>query len=171
MQSKKELIDAINDNVSKICNYVKDLDQHTIQLSKDDKWSLAENIIHLNKSVAPINMALGLPKFTFVPFGKSKENYSYQEIINKYQAKLKEGAVASGPYIPSKRSKNTSKNQLIKSFKDHYGTLTKKLSKWSEAELDRYRLPHPIIGKITMREMIFFTIYHVKHHFNTIVNA
>lgn len=24
--------------------------------------------------------------------------------------------------------------------------------------------PHPLLGKLTLREMMFFTIYHVQHH-------
>ena len=33
-----------------------------------------------------------------------------------------------------------------------------------EKDLDFYVLPHPLIGKLTLREMLFFCIYHVQHH-------
>jgi len=33
-----------------------------------------------------------------------------------------------------------------------------------EDDLDRVMLPHPLLGKLTLREMLFFTIYHVEHH-------
>jgi hypothetical protein len=29
-------------------------------------------------------------------------------------------------------------------------------------------LPHPLLGKITIREMLYFTAYHVQHHENII---
>ena len=35
---------------------------------------------------------------------------------------------------------------------------------WREADLDRYLLPHPLLGKLTIREMLFFTLYHNYHH-------
>jgi uncharacterized damage-inducible protein DinB len=38
------------------------------------------------------------------------------------------------------------------------------LERWSDRNLDRIQLPHPILGKITAREMVFFTIYHGHHH-------
>ena len=38
--------------------------------------------------------------------------------------------------------------------------------KFSEDEIDTYILPHPLLGKLTIREMIYFTIYHVEHHQN-----
>jgi hypothetical protein len=34
------------------------------------------------------------------------------------------------------------------------------LGNWSERTLDRTRMPHPILGRITAREMVFFMIYH-----------
>jgi len=36
--------------------------------------------------------------------------------------------------------------------------------KWNEDELDQYQLPHPILGKLTIREMLYFTIYHNLRH-------
>jgi hypothetical protein len=38
------------------------------------------------------------------------------------------------------------------------------LEHWSDRNLDRIRLPHPILGKITAREMVFFITYHGPHH-------
>lgn len=38
------------------------------------------------------------------------------------------------------------------------------LDSFTEKELDQYVLPHPLLGKLTLREMMFFTIYHVQHH-------
>jgi hypothetical protein len=30
--------------------------------------------------------------------------------------------------------------------------------------LDEYLLPHPLIGKLTIREILYFTIYHNLRH-------
>ena len=42
--------------------------------------------------------------------------------------------------------------------------LSKQIDHYSEQDLDKYILPHPLLGKLTMREMMYFTIYHVQHH-------
>ena len=39
---------------------------------------------------------------------------------------------------------------------------------WGELALDRYRLPHPLLGRLTVREMLLFTLYHSVHHFNLV---
>jgi hypothetical protein len=42
--------------------------------------------------------------------------------------------------------------------------LVNNLHKWSEKNLDNTAVPHPLIGKLTLRKMLYFTIYHMKHH-------
>ena len=42
--------------------------------------------------------------------------------------------------------------------------LTRALEAWDDVDLDRCRLPHPLLGKLTVREMMFFTLYHYEHH-------
>jgi hypothetical protein len=39
---------------------------------------------------------------------------------------------------------------------------------WREADLDRYLLPHPLLGKLTLREMLHFTLYHNYHHVQSV---
>ncbi len=40
------------------------------------------------------------------------------------------------------------------------------IGKWNDRNPDRTLLPHPLLGKLTVREMLYFTIYHVEHHLN-----
>jgi hypothetical protein len=44
------------------------------------------------------------------------------------------------------------------------------IEKTKEEDLDIYLIPHPIIGKITLREFLYFTIYHIEHHLNSMRN-
>ena len=47
-------------------------------------------------------------------------------------------------------------------------SICKNLDKFSEEDLDKFILPHPLLGKLTMREMMYFTIYHAQHHENIV---
>jgi hypothetical protein len=42
--------------------------------------------------------------------------------------------------------------------------LESKISRYPEKKLDSLILPHPLLGKLTLREMLYFTNYHVIHH-------
>ncbi len=43
------------------------------------------------------------------------------------------------------------------------------MDRWRDSDLDRLRLPHPLLGKLTVREMLYFTLYHNAHHARRIV--
>jgi hypothetical protein len=164
MEDKTILTDKINLTVKEIVAFLEQLSNEKLHQSTSGKWSAAEQIIHLNKSVAPINMAFSLPKITFLVFGKANSSEGFEAIVNKYQQALSNGGKASKQYEPSESTSKKVKAEIIHAFKDHYSELTKKLQNWSEEDLDTYRLPHPLIGKITMRDMMHFTIYHLQHH-------
>jgi hypothetical protein len=36
--------------------------------------------------------------------------------------------------------------------------------KTTDPHLDHFIAPHPLLGKITLRELCYFTIYHTLHH-------
>ena len=47
---------------------------------------------------------------------------------------------------------------------DYVKMIENNLTNFTEGELDNLVLPHPLLGQLTIREMIYFTIYHVEHH-------
>jgi DinB superfamily len=110
-------------------------------------------------------MALTLPKF--IPrliFGSAnRASRSYEELVQKYQGKLASGGKASGRFLPTKVSFEQ-RDDLIKKLSNLVEGLNKRVEKLSETDFDEYVLPHPILGKLTLREMLYFTIYHVEHH-------
>lgn len=39
---------------------------------------------------------------------------------------------------------------------------------WKEKSLDKKRMPHPLLGKITVREMLYITVFYSRHHLTNI---
>ncbi|HXQ39180.1 MAG TPA: DinB family protein, partial [Anaerolineales bacterium] len=130
----------------------------------------SDNIDHLIKSHKPITKALKLPKFTLLAmFGKpQKPSMTYGELCQIYRDELAKGAQASGRYLPDQDSPTgeveRKKKELLDQFSIASNELVSIVEKWEEDELDGYLLPHPLIGKLTIREMLFFTIYHNLRH-------
>ena len=90
---------------------------------------------------------------------------SYDETILKYNNALSEGGKATGRYVPSLNKK---KKVLLRKYTKHVDRLNNTINKWKEEDLGKYLLPHPLIGKLTIREMLYFTIYHTAHHLEII---
>ena len=53
---------------------------------------------------------------------------------------------------------------LIKRFQEEQKDFITVLEKWKEKDLAVYVMPHPALGKLTIREFVYFTILHTYHH-------
>jgi uncharacterized damage-inducible protein DinB len=42
--------------------------------------------------------------------------------------------------------------------------VNQKMGRFSEAQLDRLLVPHPLMGKMTLREILMWNAYHTEHH-------
>jgi len=103
-------------------------------------------------------------------FGKTnRPSKTYDEVVTKYKTKLAAGGKASGPFIPP-TIKFEKKDELIKKYDQQKQKLISKIEKQSETDLDKYILPHPLLGKVTLREMLYFTIHHNEHHLNLLID-
>ncbi|MCC6144188.1 MAG: DinB family protein [Candidatus Hydrogenedentes bacterium] len=133
------------------------------------KWSAGQHLDHLLKSTKPVLLALRLPRL--VPrllFGTAKRPGETNAIIvGKYQKVLQDGGKASGPFIPPGVGE-ADKARLIGSYRKLSGKLAAAVRVYPEAALDTLVLPHPLLGKLTLREMLYFTAYHTAHHLETL---
>lgn len=133
--------------------------------SKNDKWTAGQQLEHIYLGVKPVRQILSLPKFLLkLIWGQAnRESKSYEELVKKYLLKLEGGGRATGRFIP--KTVNIEKRQKLKvKLKNEVEMLCSILDRLTEEELDKYILPHPLLGKLTLREMLYFTIYHVRHH-------
>ena len=60
--------------------------------------------------------------------------------------------------------KNKKKLLAIQNLQKAQDNLSQAIKKWKDTDLDQYYIIHPILGRLTVREMLFFTIYHTEHH-------
>lgn len=133
------------------------------------KWSVGQNVEHLIRSLSPVNYALKLPRFILrLLFGKpNRASRSYLEVVDRYRQRLAAGGKASGRFIPPTLSA-AQKNEKLLAINREKELMIRRVHSWSEKELDQYLLPHPLMGKLTMREMLFFSAYHIQHHLNNL---
>lgn len=112
---------------------------------------------------------MGLPKFLLtLRFGtRNRPERTYDELVAKYYQKLDEGGQASSAFIPP-QIESEQKEQLLAQYEAEKIRLIKVLQKWSEKQLSTNIAPHPLLGKCTVRELLYFTICHNYHHLSSI---
>jgi hypothetical protein len=139
----------------------------------DGGWSPAQNVAHLRTATVPIVWTLKTPKpILAVLFGKARaDSRSYEVIRDRYQRVLASGKGA-GPFTPRKkpmpRDPAQAQAQSLDAWQQLIPRLTAGIATWPEADLNRYRVLHPLIGKLTVLEMLYFTLYHLSRHANVV---
>lgn len=156
---------ALREKVDDFNNYIRSLDRESFEFSPGGKWSAGQNLDHLVRAVRPLQLAYSLPKFILkLLFGvANRPSRTFEELVSKYKNKLAAGGRASGPFIPPPVSFER-KEKLIRFYEKQKERLIRKIRRLNEKDLDTYILPHPLLGKLTLREMLFFTVHHNEHH-------
>ena len=169
IHNKHELAAALEEKVNAFNNYVAAMNKEQFETMPGGKWSAGQNLDHLVRSIKPLQLAYAIPKFVLkIMFGKAnRPSKSFDELVLIYKTKLAAGGRASGPFIPPVISFDQ-KDLLIKKYTRHKQKLISKIEKQNEEDLDKYILPHPLLGKLTLREMLFFTIHHNEHHLRSL---
>ncbi|NLR56705.1 DinB family protein [Chitinophaga polysaccharea] len=157
----RSLIDKSFDNFVDFVNTLPDI---RFTASPYGKWSAGQQLDHLTKSIRPVSSALAFPKLTLRYFGTTIiPSRSYEALVADYQRVLAGSFKAARAYQPGVIYP-AQRPALLQGFLLQKNKLLDKLSGWSEKDLDKYRLPHPLLGKITIREMLYFIAYHNEHH-------
>jgi len=162
---KKILKDKLTANHNAFAASVSSLNKDEFLNSKNGKWTAGQQLEHIYLSVKPVRQILGLPKFLLkLIWGKAnRESKSYEELVRKYLLKLESGGKATKRFVP-KTVILEDRQSLKTKLQNEVKGLCSVLDRFTEKELDEYVLPHPLLGKLTLREMMYFTIYHVEHH-------
>ena len=83
------------------------------------------------------------------------------------------GGVDAGEYAPAAVDVPDDRagwqRELVSECRNAVAALGATVARWDEADLDTYRLPHPLLGPLTLREMLVFTLYHYSHHRENVV--
>jgi len=170
--TKIEVTTKLKEVVSEYGKLCLQMDEPEYFAARGEKWSVSENTRHLMLAVSPVILAFSLPKLILrLAFGKPNRNSrSFDELMAKYFGKLEAGGKASKPYVPNTQKGDVTKETELKKFMLLHARFLSKIDRWKDVDLDGYLLPHPLLEKITLREMLYFTTFHIQHHQQTIVN-
>jgi len=162
--NKLELSKRLIQEHQSFIDFVSSLSTEDLIRSHNKKWSPAQQLEHVYLCLRPIQLALALPQFIpAILFGKTKKgSRTYESLVEAYQLKLKNGGESPSIYKPKKSVRDVGKLKM--DLINLVNNISNKLSQFQENDLDSFLLPHPLLGKLTARELIFFAIYHVGHH-------
>ena len=172
IESRAEVIDALRRAESEGDAYWNAFPLDEFFAPIGEAWSPAENVRHLTKSIRPVATVLATPRVVLrVMFGRPRRaSLPFDELRVRYEGLLAEGATA-GRFAPSAQEEADHaawRTRIMSERRAAQEHLLAAIERWSEAQLDGYQLPHPLLGKLTVREMLLFTAYHQSHHIGVV---
>lgn len=153
-----------------ITDFFEQLPVEELVAPQGEAWSPDRHLRHLTKSVGAVAAGVRAPKIVLrLKFGRPRHaSRSFEEVVAVYRAALAAGGQASGRYLPSERPADASpaawRDGVLERWRKASRSLSGALERWSDKALDRYQAPHPLLGNMTVREILFFTLYHNAHH-------
>lgn len=167
MDSKKISI-GLEDNHQEFIQYILSMTKEEFEESKNEKWTTGQQLDHIIKSVAPLARVLPQKEYLQERFGNSvRASVPYEILVDKYRQTLLEGGKATGAFLP-RDVPWEERDAALKQLEGLVDQVLASLGDYTEEELDRLCLPHPLMGLLTIREMLYFTQYHVLHHWEQI---
>lgn len=163
--NQNDINTALQQQANEFATFIKPMEATAFENMPGGKWSAGQHLDHLIRSIKPVNLALSVPTFYLsYKFGKNnRTGRTYNELVQRYHEKLQAGGTASGPFVPPPIGYHR-KNGSLTTFAKQYEKLGKKALGMSDSKLDTYLVPHPLLGKVTLREILFFTIFHTQVH-------
>jgi hypothetical protein len=165
--NQSELLAKLKSEFSDMENLANSFEEAAFfKQSHAEKWSAAQNIVHLINSTKGIASALKDPS-VLGAYGKSERPSSdFDTIKNNYRIGLAAFQAKGMPY--KHLDTEGTKENLLQNFKDINQKLVARAAQLQEADFDSLQLPHPLLGMMTLREMLYFTADHTRHHFDIV---
>lgn len=169
MTSKAEIAHALTARFDEVTAWFAARPDAAFTAGPDDRWTEGQHLDHLILSAKPLNLALRLPRIALrMKFGTAKAPGETREaLVARYESTLVGGGKATDRFVPPAVALDD-KPRLLKALQHEGERLVEVAGTWSEADLDKYVLPHPLLGDLTVRGMLFFTHHHMGHHLETL---
>lgn len=167
----EEITGQLTEAANELALYCSSLTDEQFFYQPEHKWSAAQQVKHLITATRSAGLAFTLPKFLvrWVGGKPNRSSRTYEELVAKYNLKLQQGGRASARYVPKPVPASYGKEKLLDKFSSVMNKMGRSIkNNWKEQQPDAYIAPHPLLGKITLRELAYFTIHHTHHHLQSI---
>jgi hypothetical protein len=168
---KVEIADLLEEKHKELFSWLENQPEENWEKGPETKWSTSQHIQHLVDSLQLLNNALSYPRFILkYKFGTcNRELRSYETVAENYEEKLLENKEKVNTFNKNlKKPTLKERDRLLTRLQIQQKKLQYKTVHITERNLDTLVLPHPLMGKMTVREIIMWTAYHTEHHIKTL---
>jgi hypothetical protein len=160
----QQLIDNFYENHKQLADYINSLPDDKFLHTANNKWTPGQQLAHVYLTLIPISQALGSKEYIRNKFGIiERPTMSYDQLIETYKKGLAAGGKAPEQYLPQDVTLEQRK-EFAEKLLTILAAIQQQVATYSEEELDTLVLPHPFLGKLSLRELFYLMSYHPTHH-------
>lgn len=159
--TQAEIVAALGQTREEVGAYFAGLSPEHFTHGDAETWSPAHHLHHLIVSNKPVASALALSRDRLPARDAAQPSRSYADIRALYRDVLATGVKAFGRFLPDPQGTQA---DLVAEYGQTLEALQAQVQGWSDADLDAHTLAHPVLGPLSVREMLLFTLYHNAHH-------
>ena len=164
-------IDELARSAGEVADFFGGLTDEEWTLRVGDAWTPTEHLTHLCILRNALARGFALNRWLLrLRFGTLRRpSRDYDAVRAAYLERIAAGGKSPGDFVPRRTDVAPAEvpahraGQLVRWGRVH-GRLVDAASRWIDRDLDRIRLPHPLLGDLTAREMLLFAAYHDRHH-------
>jgi hypothetical protein len=132
--------------------------------SSNSKWTPGQQLAHVSLCLDPLAQVLQVKQVIESKFGRTtRKSLSYTNVISNYHAALEKGGKAPERFVPEEIAWSK-RDELMTAIRENVKKVIQSMGNYTDVELDSLLLPHPLLGNLTIREMLYLMAYHVSHH-------
>lgn len=173
MHNKSEIMTALQIQQLEIPAFLSSIQTKKFFDGSSEKWSVGHHIQHVTSAINRVGQGLlnagVLPKrepaTASRDFATMRETY-LETLRNTPFETLRQ--LGSRVTLEEREDLDAYKTQLISSFTSAIENFKTALENFDETNLEQLGMPHPVMGLLSSREMVFFTVFHNTHHQNGI---
>ncbi|CAN5806193.1 DinB family protein [soil metagenome] len=164
--NKQEISDALVVKHAAFTNYISELPADEYFFSNNGKWTAGQQLEHIVLCVDPILRVFSMEKPAIAQtFGRAERpGRTVEYLFLDYKEKLSQGGKAPTRFVPQTNS-SPERITLSEKLSKLIIQLCSKIESFTDEELDSLLIPHPLLGNLTLREMLYNVNHHVDHHY------
>ena len=161
--TQEEILAALEANARTLEAYFSAIPAGAFFDGDSDRWSPGHHLVHLTAGSVAFAKALGSSTLPAHPTGASR---SYAEVRDAAAVDLasapRDRLLTMGRTV--RIEPGATQADVVRGFVEAGARLREVAAAWSEEAMDRRAVTHPLMGALTVREMLLFFVVHERHH-------
>jgi len=164
--SREELKQLVNSSIKEFNQLVLSLSKEDFERNPRGKWSAGQDLHHLVKSNRMYGLVFSAPRILLQwLYGFSnRTSRSLKQLEDKYAEKASKGKIEAPAYLVPRALSFANRGAWLARHEMAGRKLMRSLDRFTDEDLEKRLMGHPLFGKVTIREMFMSIAVHIQHH-------